>query len=326
MVGTLPQPIAAFASVTTPRWRETTVITVSRVTRRFESRRVLDAVTLSAADGQVTGVVGPLGAGASTLLRVVVGLVRADFGTVHFDGSPLLGHPAPASVLGAFLGSEFVPERLTPRSYLAHVRSLAGAHRGRVGELLDLANLTHVPDQLVKDLSIAERQRLGIAATTVAHPQHLVLDEPLAGLEPGDVAWVRDLLRAHADAGGSVLLSSNHLDALAPLTDRLVEIDRGAVVREGTTASFLAPGTRRTYVESDDLSGALAAMTEQGWVVEPLGGGLVVLGSSPEEVGHLLFTTGPGATQVRELDRSGDRGTVHPADAVRAVRAARRNR
>lgn len=301
------------------------MINVSRVTKTYDHRRVLDAVSLSAQDGVVTGVVGPLGAGASTLLRIAVGAVRPDAGAVTFDGVPLAEAADPPRTMGAFLGAAQVPERLTPRSFLKYVRALVGAPRARVGELLDLADLTHVPDQLVKDLSPSQRQRLGIAATTAGHPHHLVLDEPLAGLEPGDVGWVQALLREHADRGGAVLLSSSHLDAIAPLVGHVVELDRGRVLREGNVATFLAPGSPRTYVESDDDT-APDLLEAQGWLVERSGDGWVVDGAGADQVGGVLFTHGSGATQLRELGRAGDGGRLHPADAVRAVRAAARKK
>ncbi|MFC6153082.1 ATP-binding cassette domain-containing protein [Nocardioides yefusunii] len=294
------------------------------MTKTYEHRRILDRVSTSARDGAVTGIVGPLGAGASTLLRIVAGVVRPDEGAVTFDGTTLPDAADPPRTVGSFLGSEQIPDRLTPRSFLKYVRALAGAPRSRVGELLDLADLTHVPDQLVKDLSTSQRQRLGIAAATVGHPHHLVLDEPLAGLQPGDVGWVQGLLREHADRGGAVLLSSSHLDAVAPLVDQVVEMDRGRVVREGAIATFLAPGTPRTYVETDDLETARTLLVAQSWLVERHGDGLVVDGATPEQVGAVLFADGPGATQVRALGRAGDGGRLHPADAVRAVRAAAR--
>jgi ABC-2 type transport system ATP-binding protein len=232
------------------------MITTTALTKSYTTVPVVRDVSLRCEPGTITGFLGANGAGKSTTLKMIVGLVRPDRGTATIDGRPFVELPNPARVIGMLLDASAMHPGRSGRSTLAIAAQMAGVDRRRVADLFDLVGLTDAADKRVGTYSLGMRQRLGIAQALVGEPAALILDEPANGLDPEGIAWMRSLLRTFADRGGTVLLSSHLLHEVQATADHLVVISDGALVAAGRLADLLASST--ILVRSPDL-GALAA-------------------------------------------------------------------
>ena len=238
------------------------MITTTALTKSYQEAPVVRDVSLRCDPGTITGFLGANGAGKSTTLRMIVGLVRPDRGTATVDGRPFAELPNPTRVLGMLLDASAMHPGRSGRSTLAIAARMAGVHTGRVEHLLDLVGLSEAADKRVGTYSLGMRQRLGIAQALVGDPQALILDEPANGLDPEGIAWMRTLLRDFADRGGTVLLSSHLLHEVQATADHLVVISGGAVVAAGRLDDLLASAA--ILVRSPDPVALTAALRAAG--------------------------------------------------------------
>ena len=216
------------------------MISVENLVKRHGRREVLHGVSLEARPGRVTGFAGPNGAGKSSTLRCLLGLDRTDGGRALIGGRPYRELREPLRTVGAVLdGSGAHPSR-TARGHLGWVASGAGISRRRVAEVLDVVGLSEAAGRRVRTFSLGMGQRLGLATALLGDPEVLVLDEPVNGLDPEGIRWIRRLLRQRADAGGTVLLSSHVLAELAEVADDVVVIAGGRVRAAGTLDEIAA--------------------------------------------------------------------------------------
>jgi ABC-2 type transport system ATP-binding protein len=211
-----------------------TAISVRGLTKRFGDITAVNDLSFDVAHGTITGFIGPNGAGKTTTLRMLLGLVHPNAGTALVDGSPYHRLDRPAFTVGAALeATGFHPGR-TARN---HLRILAHPNRiatSRVDEVLKEVDLADAARRRVGGFSLGMRQRLMLAGALLGDPRILVLDEPTNGLDPAGVHWLREFLRARADAGGTILVSSHLLAELALSADAVVIIKDGRLVTEGT--------------------------------------------------------------------------------------------
>ncbi len=236
------------------------MITTTALTKSYQEVPVVRDVSLRCEPGTITGFLGANGAGKSTTMKMIVGLVRPDRGTSTIDGRPFVDLPNPTRVVGMLLDASAMHPGRSGRSTLTIAARIAGVHPARVEHLLDLVGLTDAADQRVGTYSLGMRQRLGIAQALVGDPATLILDEPANGLDPEGIAWMRRLLRDFADHGGTVLLSSHLLHEVQATVDHLAVIAGGAVVAAGRLDDLLAGSA--IVVRSPDpvaLSAALRA-------------------------------------------------------------------
>lgn len=222
------------------------MIKVAELTRVFGRRTAVDHVTFRAEPGLVTGFLGPNGAGKTTTMRMVVGLDRPTAGSSTIAGRPYASHPAPLHVAGVLLDAKAVHPG---RSARQHLRTIARTHKipdRRVVEVLELAGLAEVARRRVGTFSLGMYQRLGIAAALLGDPGVLILDEPVNGLDPDGVSWLRSLVRSLAAEGRAVLLSSHLIAEMAQTADRVVVLGRGRIIADDTVAALTARTSRPT--------------------------------------------------------------------------------
>ncbi|MFC6695454.1 ABC transporter ATP-binding protein [Nocardioides daphniae] len=272
------------------------------MTKTYGSHRALDHVSFGVPDGAVTALVGSTGAGRTTTLGVIAGLVRPDHGRVLIDGHPLAEARRPGALVGLQLTDDWLPEEFTLESHLAHVCALQGLPRGRVDDLLACVGLHGARHRRIKDCTPAMRQRLGIASALSGDPHHLLLDQPTRGLDADSTAWLHGIVRATATRGGAVLITADRLGDVAPVADHVVMLDRGRVVCSGPRASFQTADETMSYVESDHLELVVGALQERGFQVVREGQGAVVH-AEPAAVGRVAFDHAPGLTHLSTLAR-----------------------
>ncbi|NMN01216.1 ATP-binding protein of ABC transporter system [Bifidobacterium sp. DSM 109958] len=216
------------------------MITIEHISKRFGGKPVLNDVSFTAEDGKVTGFLGPNGAGKSTTMRAALGLIAPDSGRALIDGSPFRSAKAPMAAVGAVLDAKSAHKG---RSAYAHLKALAqtnGIPVSRVDEVMDLTGIASVKRRRAGAFSLGMSQRLSIAAALLGDPRNLILDEPVNGLDPEGVKWVRELCRFYAGQGRAVLLSSHLMSEVALTADNLVIIGQGRILETTTVADFVA--------------------------------------------------------------------------------------
>jgi ABC-2 type transport system ATP-binding protein len=216
------------------------MISIEQLVKRRGSRTVLDHVGFVARPGRVTAFLGPNGAGKSSTLRILLGLDRPNGGSASIGGVAYQSLRDPLRTVGSMLEGSGAHRSRTARNHLAWVARSNGIRRTRVDEVLAEVGLADRARIRVGKYSLGMGQRLGIATALLGEPDTLVLDEPVNGLDPEGIRWIRQLLRGHADAGGTVLLSSHLMSEVTDVADDLVVIAAGRIVKAGTLAEVTA--------------------------------------------------------------------------------------
>ncbi|MFG2329807.1 ABC transporter ATP-binding protein [Streptomyces sp. NPDC048604] len=215
------------------------MIRADELTKRYGDKTVVHDLSFTVRPGAVTGFLGPNGAGKSTTLRMLLGLDAPTRGRATVGGRSYAAHPAPLTQVGALLEARSVHPG---RSAFHHLMALAHTHgipRSRVEHVLELAGLTEVARRRVKGFSLGMGQRLGIAAALLGDPQTVILDEPVNGLDPEGVRWIRTLLKSLAAEGRTVLVSSHLMSEMALTADHLVVIGKGRLLADTTVAELV---------------------------------------------------------------------------------------
>ena len=247
------------------------MITAESLTKRYRNKTAVDDIDFTVEPGLVTGFLGPNGAGKSTTMRMIVGLDRPTSGAALVNGRPYAEHRAPLREVGVLLDAKAAHRG---RTAYAHLRSIAATHgigRGRVRDVIGMAGLDSVAGKRVGGFSLGMGQRLGIAAALLGDPATIILDEPVNGLDPEGVLWVRTLMRTLANEGRTVLLSSHLMSEMAQTADRLIVIGRGRILADGPIGEVVAGATRSVVrVRTRDpqkltaiLSGSAASVSLQ---------------------------------------------------------------
>ncbi len=215
------------------------MIEAQNLTKRYGEKIAVDDLSFTVKPGVVTGFLGPNGSGKSTTMRLIMGLDAPTRGAVTVDGKAYRDYPAPLHEVGVLLEARSVH---TGRSAYHHLLALAQTHgipRARVSELISLVGLDDVARKRAGQFSMGMGQRLGIAAALLGDPEVLILDEPINGLDPEGIHWIRDLLKGLAAEGRTVFLSSHLMSEMAVTADHLIIIGRGRLIRDVGLAEFV---------------------------------------------------------------------------------------
>ncbi|AJE44468.1 ABC transporter ATP-binding protein [Streptomyces nodosus] len=270
------------------------MIDLQNLTKRYGERTVVDGLTFTVRPGAVTGFLGPNGAGKSTTMRMMLGLTRPDEGMTRFDGRAYPELRRPARHVGALLETAIPHRSLTAADHLRWMAQCNRIPRQRVGEVLDLVGLAGAARRRVGTYSLGMGQRLGLAAALLGDPPVLVLDEPVNGLDAEGIRWLRELLRAKAAEGRTVLVSSHLMTEMSLVADHLVVIDRGRLLADTGMDEFIRLHGRM-YVRVRTLEpGALVPELERhgARVVRAVDGSLEVDGLAAAEVSRIATAGG----------------------------------
>ncbi|MET9861334.1 ATP-binding cassette domain-containing protein [Streptomyces smyrnaeus] len=266
------------------------MIQVNGLTKRYGGTTAVKDLTFTVRPGQVTGFLGPNGSGKSTALRVILGLHRPTSGTVTVAGRPFRDRPRGLRHVGALLDAHHVHGG---RSAAAQLSALARSNRiprRRVDEVLREVGLAEVAERRIGGFSLGMKQRLGIASALLGDPPVLLFDEPLNGLDPEGVKWVRELFERLAAEGRTVFVSSHLMSEMEHTADQLIVIGRGELVAAESLAEFSARSHRRSVTVTTPAATALRDL-------------LTAEGAAVDLKGEQLTVTGPTAVQIGDIAR-----------------------
>ncbi|MFI5845001.1 ATP-binding cassette domain-containing protein [Catenuloplanes sp. NPDC051500] len=269
------------------------MIEVREVSKRYGPKVAVDGLTFTAKPGQVTGFLGPNGAGKSTTMRMIIGLDRPTSGSVTVNGRRYAEHAAPLREIGALLEARSVHPGRSARSHLLALARTHGIPRSRVDEVLEVAGLTAVAGKRAGAFSLGMGQRLGIAAALLGDPAVVMLDEPVNGLDPEGVLWVRGLLSGLAAEGRTVLLSSHLMAETALIADHLVVVGKGRLLADTSTAELITGAGGGVRVGTDEADRLRALLARPGVsVASGTDGELDVTGMDAREIGAIASAHG----------------------------------
>ncbi|GAA0223521.1 ATP-binding cassette domain-containing protein [Cryptosporangium japonicum] len=263
------------------------MIDVIGLTKRYGSTTVVDALSFTVRAGQVTGFLGPNGAGKTTTMRMIVGLAAPDGGSVTIDGRRYSDLPTPLTEVGTLLDAGAVHGARTAYDHLLALAVSNGLPRRRVDEVLARTGMDSAARKRAGEFSLGMRQRLGIAAALLGDPPVLIFDEPVNGLDPEGIRWVRELMRSLAAEGRGVLVSSHLMSEMAQTADHLVVVGRGKLIADTAMSDFMrAAGGGTVQVRVDDPGALARRLTAAGATVRNgLESSLVVSGMTAGEIG-----------------------------------------
>jgi ABC-2 type transport system ATP-binding protein len=270
------------------------MIEIDELTRRYGDVVAVDRVSFSVRSGIVTGFLGPNGAGKTTTMRAVLGLVRPTSGQVTVNGRRYADAPAPLAEVGALLDAGAVDKGRSARDHLLAVGATVGVDAKRVDHLLELVGLAEVARKRAGTFSLGMGQRLGIATALLADPAALMLDEPVNGLDPDGIVWIRTLLKDLAAEGRTVFLSSHLMSEVEHTADHLVVIGRGRILADVAMADFIAQasGTKVRVVSPDATALREVLAGPDVTITATAPGRLEVEGVPSERIGQLAARDG----------------------------------
>jgi ABC-2 type transport system ATP-binding protein len=280
------------------------MLNVDHLTKRYGTVVAVDGLSFDVGPGRVTGFLGPKGAGKTTTLRMLLGLAAPTSGTATINGVRYRDLPHPAQTVGAVLDNDSFHPGRSAIEYLRIVATAAGISRRRAAQVLDLVGLTEeAGHRRVGTFSLGMRQRLALATTLLGDPGVLILDEPLNGLDPDGIRWMRDLLRQLAGEGRTVLVSSHLLAEAAQTVDDVVVIAKGRLAAEGPVAE-LAAATSTTRIRTPDTELLMSVLANDGITGHLVADGTVeIRGADPGRVARIAAGAG---VIVLELSRHTD--------------------
>jgi ABC-2 type transport system ATP-binding protein len=281
------------------------MIEVRELTKRYGDKTAVDGLTFTVRPGIVTGFLGPNGAGKSTTMRMIMGLDRPTSGTATVNGTTYARLRAPLHEVGALLEAKAVHTGRTARNHLRALAATTGIPRARVDEVIDLVGLHDVANRRAGGFSLGMGQRLGIASALLGDPGTLILDEPVNGLDPEGILWIRRLMQGLAAEGRTVFVSSHLMSEMALTADHLVVLGRGRLLADVSLAELTARADGRVLVRSPQpasLSRLLASSDVT--VTRDESGRLAVVGLDSAEIAQRALDAGLLLTELTPVHAS----------------------
>ncbi|MDN5758019.1 MAG: ATP-binding cassette domain-containing protein [Tomitella sp.] len=307
------------------------MIEVRGLTKRFGHNLAVDDLTFEVKPGIVTGFLGPNGAGKSTTMRMILGLDRPTAGTATVKGVPYAQLKRPLATVGSLLDAQWVHPNRSARKHLQWMAASNNLPRGRVDEVLGLVGLGDVADKKAGGFSLGMSQRLGLAGALLGDPEVLLFDEPVNGLDPEGIVWIRRFMQHLASEGRTVLVSSHLLSEMAMTAQQLVVIGRGKLISDSSVDEFVDFATDTTVrVRGPQLEAIERCLRDGGLTVRPepadkiRPASLVVSGASTDQIGDLLarhalalheLAGQSGSLEEAFMSLTGDQVEYHGADA-----------
>ena len=276
------------------------MIQATGLTKRYGDRTAVDQISFTVPPGKVTGFLGPNGAGKTTTMRLILGLDRPTEGTVTINRRPFGRLAYPMREVGALLDAKAVHGGRSAYNHLLCLAQTNNLPRRRVGEVLELVGLADVARKRSRGFSLGMGQRLGIAGALLGDPAILMFDEPVNGLDPEGILWIRNLMKHLAGQGRTVFVSSHLMSEMENTADHLLVIGRGKLIADCTVAEFIAANSRQTvrvHTPQPDLLTKLIAAAG-GTVREDGDGWMVITGLDTSRVGDLAYDN---AVRLHEL-------------------------
>ncbi|HTV99628.1 MAG TPA: ATP-binding cassette domain-containing protein [Streptosporangiaceae bacterium] len=270
------------------------MIEARRLTKRYGSTAAVDDLSFTIRPGMVTGFLGPNGAGKTTTMRLILGLDRPTAGTVTINGRTHPRLPSPMHEVGALLDARAVHGGRSARNHLLCLAQTNGIPVRRVDEVLGLVGLSDVAAKRSRGFSLGMSQRLGIAAALLGNPEILMFDEPVNGLDPEGILWIRTLMRKLAAEGRTVFVSSHLMSEMENTADHLIVIGRGRLIADCAMAEFIAQGSGQAVLARTPQPELLAAaVTAAGGTAAGVEDGeLEVRGLTEDRIGDIAFASG----------------------------------
>ena len=261
------------------------------LTKRFGDTVAVDNLSFAVEPGRITGFLGPNGAGKTTTMRLILGLDHPSGGSVTVNGKKLSQLAWPMREVGALLDAKAVHGGRSAYNHLLCLAQTNNLPRHRVGEVLELVGLRDVARKRTRGFSLGMGQRLGIAAALLGDPSILMFDEPVNGLDPEGILWIRNLMKALAAEGRTVFVSSHLMSEMENTADHLLVIGRGRLIANCTTEEFIAANSQQSVRVRTPQRAELAVLAQAAGATVRDGNGtaLVVLGMTPAQVGDLAF-------------------------------------
>jgi ABC-2 type transport system ATP-binding protein len=270
------------------------LVEVRDLSKSFGDKVAVNGLSFTVEPGHVTGFLGPNGAGKSTTMRLIVGLDRPDNGSATIDGVPYERLHRPLTVVGALLEARALHPGRSARNHLLFLAQTQGLPDRRVDEVLEMVGLSAVARKRAGGFSLGMTQRLGIAAAMLGNPRVLMLDEPVNGLDPEGIRWVRTFMKQFAADGHTVLVSSHLMSEMAQTADHLVVIGKGSLIADCSTQEFIERSSERSVLVRSPDSGRLRDIiaANGGQVTPDADGALAVTGMDAPRVGELAAGAG----------------------------------
>jgi ABC-2 type transport system ATP-binding protein len=267
----------------------TLMIKTKNLSKRYGNRLAVNNISFQVEAGKVTGFLGPNGAGKSTTMRLMLGLDNGR-GTTLFDGKPLREYEQPSKVIGILLEAKAFHPTRSARNHLRILATEGNIPIKRVDEVLEIVGLSSEAKGKPGKFSLGMSQRLGIAAALLGEPKNLLLDEPANGLDPEGIVWLREFLKAYADAGNSVFVSSHLLSEMSQMADNVIVIGKGKLIANTSVDELIAGSTHAgIFVRSSKLPELEEILTKRRLAYEKTDGGLKLSGMKTDQIGKLAF-------------------------------------
>jgi ABC-2 type transport system ATP-binding protein len=269
------------------------MLRVDHLTKRYGSTTAVDDLSFDVLAGVVTGFLGPNGSGKSTTMRVMMGLDRPTKGHTTINGTSYAHLRAPLREVGALLDAKAVHPGRTARNHLLALAVSNGIPASRVDEVLEFAGIAAVANKKVGGFSLGMSQRLGIAGALLGDPPVLMFDEPVNGLDPEGIRWIREFFQSLAREGRTVFVSSHLMSEMAVTADQIIVIGRGRLITRGSVDELTTSAKGSVFVRGSDLEQLARTLRERHAEVDSVGGtGLSVSGLTSDEIGRAAFAAG----------------------------------